>query len=73
MLDAQGVLICNPYHYRDSRTDGMPERAFERVPREEIPESREERIEWLYRWWERIDEWVAEHRAPDDGDLSAEA
>jgi hypothetical protein len=36
-----------------------------RVPRSEIPESREERIEWLYEWWERIDRWVAEHRPVD--------
>ena len=30
------VLLGNPYHYRDSRTDGMLEEAFKRVPREEI-------------------------------------
>ena len=28
LLDAQGVLIANPIHYRDSRTDGMMEEAF---------------------------------------------
>lgn len=36
LLDEQGTLIGNPYHYRDSRTDGMVEEAFRRVPREEI-------------------------------------
>ena len=36
LLDAQGVLIGNPYHYRDSRTDGMLEEAFGRVARAEI-------------------------------------
>lgn len=36
LLDRSGSLIANPYHYRDSRTDGMYGRAFERVPREEI-------------------------------------
>jgi rhamnulokinase len=36
LLDAQGVLIGNPYHYRDSRTDGMLEEAFKGVPRAEI-------------------------------------
>ncbi len=36
-----------------------------RVPREEIPDGREERIEWLFSWWERIDAWVAEHRPVD--------
>ena len=29
-------LLGNPYHYRDSRTNGMLERAFAIVPREEI-------------------------------------
>lgn len=36
LLDRQGNLIGNPYHYRDSRTDGMMEQAFAIVPREEI-------------------------------------
>jgi rhamnulokinase len=36
LLDRDGVLISNPYHYRDSRTDGMLDEAFRRVPREEI-------------------------------------
>jgi len=36
LLDRQGGLIGNPYHYRDSRTDGMVEEACLRVPREEI-------------------------------------
>ncbi len=36
LLDAQGVLIGNPYHYRDGRTDGMVEAACERIPRAEI-------------------------------------
>ncbi len=36
LLDRDGALVSNPYHYRDSRTDGMPEEAFRRVSREEI-------------------------------------
>ncbi len=36
LLDRQGRLIGNPYHYRDDRTDGMLEEAFKRVPREQI-------------------------------------
>lgn len=36
LLDRQGALLGNPYHYRDSRTDGMVEEACRRVPREEI-------------------------------------
>ena len=30
------LALCNPYHYRDGRTDGMVEEAFRRVPRAEI-------------------------------------
>lgn len=36
LIDKQGKLVSNPYHYRDSRTDGMMEEAFKIVPREEI-------------------------------------
>ena len=32
------------------------------VPRDEIPSEREAQIEWLFGWWERIDDWIAEHR-----------
>ena len=32
------TLLGNPVHYRDARTDGMLEAAFERVPRERIYE-----------------------------------
>jgi rhamnulokinase len=36
LLDAGGKLIVPPFVYRDARTDGMQEKAFERMPREEI-------------------------------------
>ena len=36
-----------------------------RVPRAEIPDDRDARIEWLFGWWEQIDAWVAEHRPVD--------
>ena len=36
LLDRKGALVSNPYHYRDSRTDGMLDEAFRRVPRAEI-------------------------------------
>ncbi len=36
LLDAQDNLIGNPYHYRDARTNGMPEAVFEIIPRREI-------------------------------------
>lgn len=36
LLGRNDELLGNPYHYRDSRTNGMMERAFSIVPREEI-------------------------------------
>lgn len=36
LLDRCGALVGNPYHYRDNRTDGMMEQAFQRLPREKI-------------------------------------
>jgi rhamnulokinase len=36
LVGEQGVLLQNPYHYRDQRTDGIMEAVFERVPADEI-------------------------------------
>lgn len=36
LLDRNGALIGNPYHYRDDRAEGMMEAAFARVPRKQI-------------------------------------
>lgn len=36
LLGEGGALLENPYHYRDTRTDGVMNAVFERVPREEI-------------------------------------
>ena len=36
-----------------------------RIPREEIPSGREDRIEWLFEWWRHVDLWVDEHRPVD--------
>jgi 1-acyl-sn-glycerol-3-phosphate acyltransferase len=32
------------------------------VPPEEIPTGRQERIDWLFDWWARIDGWIADNR-----------
>ena len=39
LLDADGILIEKPYHYRDKRTNGMLEKAFEIMGKREIYES----------------------------------
>ena len=36
LLDAQDNLLSNPVHYRDNRTDGMMEKVFAKIPKEEI-------------------------------------
>lgn len=36
LLDRDGQLIGNPFAYRDARTEGVPERVFERIPAAEI-------------------------------------
>jgi rhamnulokinase len=36
LLDAEGELLCAPFQYRDSRTQGMPDKAFRRMPDKEI-------------------------------------
>ena len=39
LLDADSELIENPYHYRDSQTEGMQEKAFEMMPKRDIYEN----------------------------------
>ena len=36
LISSDGRLIENPYHYRDRRTDGMMDRAFELLPKRRI-------------------------------------
>src|SRR6266487_4031191 len=36
LLDKNGALLSNPFHYRDARTDGIPEEVLKRIPRTEI-------------------------------------
>jgi 1-acyl-sn-glycerol-3-phosphate acyltransferase len=35
------------------------------ISREEIPEDRDGRIDWLFDWWERIDAWIEDNRPED--------
>ncbi len=36
LLDADGALLANPYHYRDKRTNGIMDIAFQKVSRREL-------------------------------------
>ena len=33
------------------------------VPSDEVPPGKEERIDWLFEWWSRIDEWISSRQA----------
>jgi 1-acyl-sn-glycerol-3-phosphate acyltransferase len=37
------------------------------VPAGEVPATDDERVSWLYDWWKRIDDWIAEQRQEGDG------
>jgi rhamnulokinase len=36
LLDKDGALLGNPFHYRDARTDGMMDEVFKRISRSEV-------------------------------------
>jgi 1-acyl-sn-glycerol-3-phosphate acyltransferase len=38
-----------------------------RVPAGEVPQDEAAQVDWLYRWWERIDEWVDSNRRSAGG------
>jgi 1-acyl-sn-glycerol-3-phosphate acyltransferase len=35
------------------------------VPPEEVPAGRQERIDWLYDWWARLDRWIDRNELPE--------
>ncbi|MBQ7793032.1 MAG: rhamnulokinase [Clostridia bacterium] len=47
LLDENDKLLGNPYHYRDTRTDGMYDEAFEKVSKEEIFKSTGIAFNWF--------------------------
>jgi rhamnulokinase len=61
LLDKNDQLLGNPYHYRDTRTEGMYEQAFEKVPREEIFES----TGIAFNWFNTVFQLLAAKRSGD--------
>jgi hypothetical protein len=51
--------------WRELPMDTVIEMRWWLVPVAEVPDGREERIDWLFAWWQRIDDWVAERRSAD--------
>ena len=50
LFDKEGRMLGLPYQYRDSRTDGIMEKVFERVPKEEIYQATESSLSFLIRF-----------------------
>ncbi|GIF74581.1 1-acyl-sn-glycerol-3-phosphate acyltransferase [Asanoa siamensis] len=48
--------------WRELPMDKQLTMRFWSVPPEDVPQEREQRIEWLYEWWAKIDAWVEENR-----------
>lgn len=65
LLDKNGKLLGNPYHYRDTRTDGMYDEAFKLVSKEEIFE----RTGIAFNWFNTLYQLLA---AKLSGDVTLE-
>lgn len=55
-LDKNGKLLGNPHHYRDTRTDGMYEKAFSLVSKEEIFEKTGIAFNWFNTLYQLLSE-----------------
>ena len=44
--------------WRELPLDATVRMRWWQVPAAEVPRSEDAQVEWLYRWWERIDDWV---------------
>ncbi|WP_214366537.1 1-acyl-sn-glycerol-3-phosphate acyltransferase [Pseudonocardia sp. H11422] len=44
--------------WRELPLDGSVRMRWWRVPAGEVPADRDAQVDWLYQWWERIDDWV---------------
>jgi 1-acyl-sn-glycerol-3-phosphate acyltransferase len=50
--------------WRELPLDDVVRMRWWRVSRDEVPQGFEAQAEWLYRWWETIDDWVDRTRGP---------
>jgi 1-acyl-sn-glycerol-3-phosphate acyltransferase len=48
--------------WRGVPMDDVVEASWWRVPGADVPDGREEQIDWLFAWWARMDNWIAAHR-----------
>jgi 1-acyl-sn-glycerol-3-phosphate acyltransferase len=50
--------------WRELPLDDVVRMRWWRVSRGEVPQGFDAQVEWLYRWWETIDDWVDRTRGP---------
>jgi 1-acyl-sn-glycerol-3-phosphate acyltransferase len=55
--------------WRELPTDKTIMMSFWSVPPEEIPATEQERVEWLFDWWKRIDDWIEAHQPQPAGPI----
>lgn len=68
LLDKNGELLANPHHYRDTRTDGMYDEAFLRVPKEEIFNSTGIAFNWFNTLYQLLSERIKDSTALKNAD-----
>jgi 1-acyl-sn-glycerol-3-phosphate acyltransferase len=49
--------------WRELPLDGTVRMRWWRVPHQDVPREREAQLDWLYQWWETIDDWIDRTRA----------
>ena len=50
--------------WRELPLDGTVQMRWWHVPATEVPHGEDAQVEWLYRWWKQIDDWVDDTRQP---------
>ena len=69
ILDKNGKLLGNPHHYRDTRTDGMYEKAFELASKEEIFKSTGIAFNWFNTLYQLLSEKLSEDTVLKNADM----
>ena len=59
LITSAGVSVGEFDYTRDVIQALGAEMKFWRVPSGEVPRDEAAQIDWLYQWWQRIDDWVA--------------
>ena len=58
--------------WRELPMDSVVKMRWWQVTHEDVPDGEQERIDWLYDWWARIDAWIGEQRASQAGEATGD-